>query len=132
MTEVNLGRFAKALGQPVFVAVGFGVLGSQRAQVCRRGLHQGVNGLAGTALAGTKRLGDELGERLEPLRHAVNGAAGDVLEHLPMEARDLLKAAGNLVGDLPHDAHSLADEVMALGRFALHVVRSPAARRPYP
>jgi hypothetical protein len=132
MAERNLGRFAKALEQPAYVAVGFGVLGFQRAQVYRRACQLRLGALAGTALAGTRFLGDELGQRLEPVRQTASGAAGDIAEHLPTEARDFVKAAGNLVADIPGEAREMMKEAVAFGRFALQVVQAPARRQSYP
>ena len=127
-----MGRFAKTLEQPVYVAVGVGVLGFQRAQVLRRDLEQRAKPLASSAQAGAQRLGSDLGGLLEPLRQVVGGATGDLIEHLPTPARDLLTAAGKLVSDLPGEARGAVEEAIAVGRFALGALRAPGARHTYP
>jgi len=132
MTEVPLGRFARVLEQPAYVAVGFGVLGFQRAQVCRRSLQRRVGALAGTATATPKKAGADLGPVLEPLRKKAEQAAATVVGHFPAEAKDFLKAASDLATDMPREARGIVDEAMAVGRFALHVLRAPTARRTYP
>ena len=138
-----MGRFAMTLEQPVYVAVGVGVLGFQRAQVLRRDLEQRAKPLVSSAQAGAQRLGSDLGGLLEPLRQVVGGATGDLIGHLPTPARDLLTAAGKLVSDLPGEARGAVEEAIAVGRFASgaleHTGRTPhlsigrghpAGRRP--
>ncbi len=161
MPKVNFGRFAKALEDPAYVAVGVGVLGFQRAQVCRRSLERQVKGLLGEVGAagpfgfvfGERKVppspprsspvadvvGDALGDFLGEFRHmvddvqdAVNGIAPGLAEHLPREAQDFMKAATDLANDLPREARGMLSEAVAIGRFALHALRSPVARRAYP
>ena len=106
---MSIDKVAKALETPAYVAVGFGVLGFQRAQVRRRELQRHMAGAANT-----------LNQRL-----------GEVAERLPREARDLLKAAGEVAQDLPHEAEEAAKEVVALGRLVLGTVRGSGGRRPF-
>jgi hypothetical protein len=42
---------------------------------------------------------------------------------------ELAKATGSLVASLPHEARELMKEAVAVGRFALQVVRAPVAKR---
>jgi hypothetical protein len=49
MAEVDFARFARVLEDPAYVAVGFGVLGFQRAQVYRRALQRRLSQMAGGA-----------------------------------------------------------------------------------
>jgi hypothetical protein len=111
--DVSIDKVAKALETPAYVAVGFGVLGFQRAQVRRRELQRHMAGAANT-------LNQKLGE-----------VSGEVAERLPREARDLLKAAGEVAQDLPHEAGEAAKEVVALGRLVLGAVRGSSGRRPF-
>jgi hypothetical protein len=114
MAEVNLARVAKALEDPAYVAVGFGVLGFQRGQVYRRALERRLSRWAGTA------------------NQSVSAVTEDVVGRLPSEAKDLLQAAGEFAHDLPQEAGDLLNEAVALGRFALKVLQAPADRRTYP
>jgi hypothetical protein len=66
---------------------------------------------------------------LAPLRHKVDEAASGVTSQLPPEAVELAKATGSLVASLPHEARELMKEAVAVGRFALQVVRAPVAKR---
>jgi hypothetical protein len=107
-------KVGRALGTPAYVAVGFGVIAFQRAQVRRRELERHFGRLANT-------VGDKLGD-----------VSADVATRLPSEARDALKAAGDLVQDLPREAGEAAKEVVALGRFVLDATRRPGGGRPLP
>lgn len=137
MAERNLGRFTKVLEEPLYVAVGFGVLGFQRAQVLRRGLQRrlagpGAAAPASAGIPGEAQAGEGFGDKLGALREAVGQTAAGVAVHLPPEARDLLRAAGDLMGDMPKEFRGIVDEAMAVSRFALHVLKAPVARRTYP
>jgi hypothetical protein len=114
MADVNLARVAKALEGPAYVAVGFGVLGFQRGQVYRRALQRRLSRVADAA------------------NQSVSAVTEDVVERLPPEAKDLVKAASELANDLPREAGDLLQEAVALGRFALKVLQAPADRRTYP
>ena len=114
MANVNFAKAAKALEDPAYVAVGFGVLGFQRAQVYRHAMQ--------------KRMG-HLHDDLAPLRQKVDEVAGDVASQLPPEAVELAKATGSLVASLPKEARELLKEAAAVARFALQVVRAPVAKR---
>jgi hypothetical protein len=113
MADVNLGKVAKALEDPAYVAVGFGVLGFQRGQVYRLSMQRHVGQVATRA----------------------NRKAGEVTEqvvHRFPEAKDFVEAMGDLLYDLPQEASDILKEALALGRFALRVVQAPVDRRTYP
>jgi hypothetical protein len=114
MADVNFARAAKVLEDPAFVAIGFGVLGFQRAQVYRHAMQQRVKGFYG---------------ELAPVRRMVDDAAGGVAAMLPPEAVEMARATGGLVASLPGEARELAKEALAVGRFALQLVRAPVAKR---
>lgn len=109
-TPPQLGKLARALEGPVYVAVGLGVLGFQRAQVYRRSLERAVERQAG------------------PVRQAVTDLTGEATQHLPEPARDLLDAVSNLVNELPSEARALVNEAVALGRFVVQAAGAPASR----
>lgn len=114
MADIRIGKVAKALEGPAYVAVGFGVLGFQRAQVRRRELQSRMNRLA---CAVSQKVGE---------------VSEDVGERLPKEARDLVNAAGALAHDLPRDAGEAVKEVFAIGRLAIKMTPGPGGRRDYP
>jgi hypothetical protein len=114
MADVDFARAAKVLEDPAFVAIGFGVLGFQRAQVCRHAVQRRVRDLYGD---------------LAPVRQIFDGAAEGVASMLPPEAVELAKATGSLVASLPGEARELAKEALAVGRFAFGVLRAPVAKR---
>ncbi len=114
MADVNFARAAKVSPGPAFVAIGFGVLGFQRAQVCRHAVQKRVKALYGD---------------LAPVRQVVDDAAGGVASMLPPEAAELARATGSLIASLPDEARELAREAVAVGRFAFQMVRAPVAKR---
>ncbi len=114
MADVNFARAAKVFQDPAFVAIGFGVLGFQRAQVCRHAVQQRIEGLA-----------DDMG----PWRQMAGDAAGGIAAMLPPEAAELAKATGSLIATLPDEARELAREAVAMGRFAYQMVWAPVAKR---
>jgi hypothetical protein len=125
MADVDFAKAARALEGPAFIAVGFGVLGFQRAQVYRRDMEKRAVELAGTV----RSLSGELGQRLAPAHQVVDDVAGDFALQLPPEAVELARAASTLVGALPREARELAKEAVAVGRFAVQVLRAPVAKR---
>jgi len=110
MEDVNFGKVAKALEGPAYIAVGFGVLGFQRAQVRRRELQRRV------------------GELTVAVNRKMSEISDDVAERLPKEASDLLKAAGDFAGDLTREAEGLVEESVALGRFVLRMLQGGDGR----
>jgi hypothetical protein len=112
LMDIDFGKVARSLESPAYVAVGFGVLGFQRAQVRRREVQRQVARLATT------------------VSQMVGEASNDVAERLPREVKDLVTAATDLSQDLPREANEAAREVMALGRLMLKAPRGSASRRP--
>jgi hypothetical protein len=114
MADVNLGKVAKALEDPAYVAVGFGVLGFQRGQVYRLSMQRQI----GQAATSANRKAGEVTEQ--------------VVQRFPIEAKDLVEAVSDFLHDLPQEASDILKEALALGRFALRVVQAPVDRRTYP
>jgi hypothetical protein len=114
MAGMSMGKVARALEGPAYVAVGFGVLGFQRAQVRRRELQRRMGRLART------------------VSHKVGEVSEDVGERLPKEARDLVNAAGALAHDLPREASETVKEVLAIGRLVVKMTSGPGGPRDYP
>lgn len=94
----------------MYVAVGLGVLGYQRAQVYRRACQSQLGRAAARSA-----------EQLRPVSERV-------ARRLPPEANDMARAAGDVVNDISSEAKELAKEALAFGRFALQLLKAPAAR----
>ena len=114
MADMRFGKIAGALESPLYVAVGFGVLAFQRAQVRRRELQRQIGQLAQT-------LNDTLGQ-------SSDGFPGSIAESMPKEAKDLLNAATDLAHDLPREAGDIVKEVVAIGRLMLKMRPVPGGR----
>ena len=114
MAEMSFGKMAGTLEGPAYVAVGFGVLAFQRAQVRRRELQRRIGQL-------TQTLSDTLGQSSESF-------PGSVTENMPKEAKELLNAAADLAQDLPREATEIVKEVLAIGRLMLKMRPVPGGR----
>ena len=186
MAEVNFVRFAKGLEHPAYVAVGFGVLAFQRAQVCRRAWQRRLfsppappapppppaprrQTVADVASGAAERLGpmvfevagmaaerlgpllseaservapllSEASERVAPLvtdtaerlgplmsdaAERLGPLVSETVERLQPEAHEFREAAGELLNDLPGEARQIAREAVAFGRFALQALWAP-------
>jgi hypothetical protein len=159
MAEVNFVRFARALEDQAYVAVGFGVLGFQKAQAYRvawerrrsgprrsarawyrpqppptaaERLAPLVQGVAGLAAQRLRPLVSDAADRMGPIvsdaAERMGPLVSDAAEQLRPEAQEFLRAAGDLMNDLPGEARELAKEAVALGRFALQAFRPPPAQ----
>jgi hypothetical protein len=106
----ELSKLARHLEEPAYVAVGFGVLGCQRALVYRRALQ--------------RELGGELRRRLEQLKPLADEAA----RRFPPEAGEVVRAASVVASDLSREARELAKEAVALGRFGFQALRAQVGR----
>lgn len=101
MTEVN-----KTLKDAAYVAVGFGVLGFQRAQVRRQELKKQWLGQQAQVEAQLEGARGQLGElvkafdeRLRPVRQELEGRLDEVEGRLPDPAKELVKRARILTKD---------------------------------
>jgi hypothetical protein len=170
MAEVNFVRFARAVKDQAYVAVGFGVLGFQKAQTYRvawERRHSGpgrsarawyrpppppsaaerlaplVQGVAGLAAQRLRPLVSDAAERMGPLVSDAANRVGPLVsdaaermgplvsetaEQLRPDAQEFLRAAGDLMNDLPGEARELAKEAVAFGRFAVQAFRPPPPR----
>jgi hypothetical protein len=113
MADMSIGKVARALEGPAYVAVGFGVLGFQRAQVRRRELQRRMSRLAGAV---SQRMGE---------------ASEEVGERLPQEARDLVNATGALAHDLSREAGEAVQEIFTIGRLVIRMSSGPGSPRDY-
>lgn len=138
MAELNFDRFTKALEDPLYVAVGAGVLGFQRAQVWRRALQRRALKLAGVAVArqmkasvtgqlnqvlGGDRPADAAG-RVVPLVAEVPRAAADIATRLGpvayevagQAAQRLGRAAGEAAGQVGPALAGVMDQAVQRAR----------------
>jgi hypothetical protein len=118
MADISFAKLASALEAPAYVAVGFGVLAFQRAQVRRRELQRQIGRLAHS-------LNETVGQR-------PGGLSESLAENLPKEAKDLFSAATDLAHDLPREAGEAAKEIIAIGRLVLKMQSGPDGRRTSP
>jgi hypothetical protein len=118
MADMSFGKVASALEAPAYVAVGFGVLAFQRAQVRRRELQRQIGRLAHTLN--------------ETYVAGPGGLSESIAENLPKEAMDFLNAATGLAHDAPREAGEAVKELIAIGRLVLKMSTSPDGRRAYP
>ena len=105
---------AGALEGSAYVAVGFGVLAFQRAQVRRRELQRQIGQL-------TQTLSDTWGQNSDSF-------AGSITENMPKEAREVLNAATDLAQDLPREASEIVKEALAIGRLMFKMRPVPGGR----
>jgi hypothetical protein len=142
MADAKFGKIFTTLQGPVYVAVGFGVLGFQRAQVCRRQLQRrfgGATGVADQVVGAVNEKVTAVNHKVTAVNHrvteaavdhligAVNrkvaAAAGDVNRKVAAAAGDVNRkvaaAAGDVLGDLFGDATGqLPDEAKELLKAA--------------
>jgi hypothetical protein len=115
---VNFDRFTKALEDPLYVVVGAGVLGFQRAQVWRRALQRRALKLAGAAVArqvkasvtgqfrqavGGDRPADAVA-RVAPLVTEVPRLAADIATRLAPAAYEVAGQAAQRLGRVAGEA----------------------------
>jgi hypothetical protein len=114
MADLSFGKMAGALEGSTYVAVGFGVLAFQRAQVRRRELQRQIGQL-------TQTLSDTLG-------HSSESFPDSLTENMPKDARVLLIAAAELAQDLPREATEIVKEALAIGRLMVKMRPVPGGR----
>ena len=109
MTEVN-----KTLKDAAYVAVGFGVLGFQRAQVRRQelkkqwlGQRAQVESQLESARGQLSELVKAFDERLQPVRQELEGRLDEVEGRLPDPAKELVKRARILTKDTEEQVRKL-------------------------
>lgn len=91
MAEATISELTKTIQDAAYVAVGFGVLAFQKAQVRRRELEQQVN-LTGEALREQlTKVAAEAEERIEPVVEAVEASLDQFEERLPESAREVFQ-----------------------------------------
>ena len=87
MAEATISDLTKTLQDAAYVAVGFGVIAFQKAQVRRRELEQQLN-LSGDSLREQlTKVAAEAEERIEPVVEAVEASLDQLEERLPESAR---------------------------------------------
>jgi ElaB/YqjD/DUF883 family membrane-anchored ribosome-binding protein len=100
MDNGHMDNLTKTLKDTAYVVFGFGVLGFQKAQVRRQELTKQLKeqrGQVETQLSGARQQLNELVRTLdgaiEPVRVELEGRLDRVEEHLPAQAKDVVKSA---------------------------------------
>ena len=93
MPELTINDVTKTLKDAAYVAVGFGVLAVQRAQVRRRELEKRFEVSGGQLRDQLAKVADEVEERLEPVVEAVDAQLDQLEVYLPDQAKVFLRQA---------------------------------------
>lgn len=93
MPELTINDVTKTLKDAAYVAVGFGVLAVQRAQVRRRELEKRFEVSGGQLREQLARVAEEVEERLEPVVEAVDAQLDQLEGYLPDGAKVFLRQA---------------------------------------
>jgi hypothetical protein len=133
MAEVDFARFARVLEDPAYVAVGFGVLGFQRAQVYRRALQRRLSQMAGGARS-SLHAPPRPALRRPTLAEVMLGAAarGARTGSVGPLVRDVAGLAAGRVGPLVADASQRIGPLVADAALRLAPLVSDAAESVAP
>ncbi|MCB0956437.1 MAG: hypothetical protein R2694_12785 [Ilumatobacteraceae bacterium] len=110
-------KIAAALRDAAYVAIGFGVLAVQQAQVRRRDLVKALN----ERLENQK--GDQVKRQIEDLVRSLEDRLGSLDERLDAFEATLDKAVGHLEDRLPEQAASMVGQAHDLAKAARKQVR---------
>lgn len=91
MAEATVNDITKTLKDAAYVAVGFGVIAFQKAQVRRRELEKQYGVSTEEFRDQLTKVAVEVEERIEPVVEAVESSLDQIEERLPEQARELLK-----------------------------------------
>lgn len=91
MAEATVQDLTKTLKDAAYVAVGFGVIAFQKAQVRRRELEQQLNVSTVALRDQITKAAAEAEERIEPVVEAVEASLDQLEERLPEPAREVFK-----------------------------------------
>ena len=83
----------KTIKDAAYIAIGFGVLAFQKAQVRRREIEKQLEGQTTELRAQLAKVAAEAEERIEPLVEAVETSLDQLEERLPDQAREAFKSA---------------------------------------
>src|SRR5688500_5764155 len=83
----------KTLKDAAYITVGFGVIAWNKAQVRRRELEKQFEAQTADLRTQLAKVADEVEERIEPLREAVDARLDQFEGQLPDQAREALKSA---------------------------------------
>ena len=91
MAETTVQDLTKTLKDAAYVAVGFGVIAFQKAQVRRRELEKQLETSRVQLREQFAKVADEVEERIEPVVEAVDAQLDLLEERLPEQAREVFK-----------------------------------------
>ena len=125
MPEINVDEVTKVIKDAAYIAIGFGVLTVQKAQVQRRGLEQQLRTQASDAKGQLDKVtGDAtdqweklactvedriklIEERIADLEERIDAVLDDVEAKLPEQAADLVKQARTVAKDARGQVRSI-------------------------
>ncbi len=96
----------KPVKDAALVAIGFGVLGFNKAQVRRRELLAQLETQTAEVRNQLAKVADDVEERFEPLVDAVDSRLDQLEEQLPGQAREAFKAARTVAKVASHSLRS--------------------------
>ena len=91
MAESTVSDLTKTLKDAAYVAVGFGVIAFQKAQVRRRELEKQFNVSTEQVREQLAKVAAEAEGRIEPVVEAVEASLDQLEERLPEQAREVFK-----------------------------------------
>ena len=91
MAETPLNDLTQTLKDAAYVAVGFGVLAFQKAQVRRRELEQQLGVSTGSLREQLTKVAADAEKNIEPVVEAVEASLDQLEERLPEQAREVFR-----------------------------------------
>jgi ElaB/YqjD/DUF883 family membrane-anchored ribosome-binding protein len=93
MADATNTDLTKTLKDAAYIAVGFGVLAWNKAQVRRREIEKQLGVSTSTLREQLAKVAGEVEERFEPVVEAVEASLDQLEERLPEQAREVFKQA---------------------------------------
>ncbi len=111
MTESPVSDLTRSLSDAAYVAVGFGVIAFQKAQVRRRELEKQLAGSSEQFRDQLVQVVGEVEDRIEPLVDALETSLELLEERLPEPAREVVKSARTTAREATDQLRALLGEI---------------------